>query len=83
MQIVINIPEDIIYDIKESYKGEDVLYCGVKYGTPLPKVLDSIKAEIEKEIEWAKEHGCDEWLGAYGVCLEIINKHIGKEKQCK
>ena len=37
MQIVIDIPEDIIYDIKESYMGEDVLYCGVKYGTPLPK----------------------------------------------
>ena len=35
MQIVIDIPKDIIYDIKESYMGEDVLYCGVKYGTPL------------------------------------------------
>ena len=37
MKIVIDIPEEIIFDIKESYMGADVLYCAVKYGTPLPK----------------------------------------------
>ena len=44
------------------------------------EVLDKIRAEIETEIEWAKEHGCDEWLSAFGLCLEIIDRHIsGKE----
>ena len=38
--------------------------------------IEDIKAEMQKEIEWAKEHGCDEWLGAYANCLEIIDKYI-------
>ena len=58
MQIVIDIPKDIIYDIKESYMGEDVLYCGVKYGTPLPKGHGRL-IDADKFIE----DGCQEFCG--------------------
>ena len=37
MQIVIDISQEIITDIKENYDGYNVLYCAVKNGTPLPK----------------------------------------------
>ena len=37
MQIVIDISQEIITDIKENYEGYNVLYCAVKNGTPLPK----------------------------------------------
>ena len=43
--------------------------------------IEDIKKEMQKEIEWAKEHGCDEWLGAYDTCLEIIDKYIKEEDE--
>ena len=79
IELLIKIPEWVIdKDDYTNYLGcmSEKLYETLKNGTP----LDDIKAEIEKETEWAKEHGCYEWLGAYDACLEIIDKYIsGKE----
>ena len=37
MKLIIDIPEEVCKEIKADYNGSDVLYCGVKFGTPLPK----------------------------------------------
>ena len=50
MEIVISIPDEIANDLK-NYKGNDVLYCATKYGKPLEKVLEDIRAKIEDEEE--------------------------------
>ena len=45
MKLVIEIPEDVVVDIKDTYTGDDVLYCAVKYGTPFD------------DAKYHKEHG--------------------------
>ena len=52
MEIVISIPDEIANDLK-NYKGNDVLYCATKYGKPLEKVLEDIRAKIEDEEDFA------------------------------
>lgn len=45
VKLIIEIPKEIADDIKEAYKGDDVLYCAVKYSTPLAN--DSDRAEVQ------------------------------------
>lgn len=69
MKIVIDIPEEVIEDIKKTYEGCDVLYVAVKYGTPLD----------DKTGHWDKSCRCSEcgewnilesekWSGKYKFC---------------
>ena len=72
MKVIINIPEEVTEDIKTNYKGDDVLYVAVKYGTPIPDNatvcdIDAIRQEID-QIPCAV-------LNRYTV-LEIIDKHM-------
>lgn len=76
MKLIIDIPEDVIAYVKETYIGDDVLYCAVKYGTPFNSVIDDIKAEIA-DIYVGYRHGYE----IRNDALEIIDKHIGKEKE--
>lgn len=74
MKLVIDIPEDVVVDIKDTYTGDDVLYCAVKYGTP----LDDIKAEIKNDACCGmNERYCDGLRKA----LKIIDKHIGERSE--
>lgn len=34
MKLIIEIPEEVYNDIKATYNGDEVVYVGVKYGTP-------------------------------------------------
>ena len=43
MKLIIDIPEDVFTYIKEEYFGNDVAYCGVKYGIPLDSFPDREK----------------------------------------
>ena len=36
-EIIVKLPDEVYEDIKATYNGTDVIYCAVKYGTPLPK----------------------------------------------
>ena len=48
----------------------------------IPKsVIEDIKAEIEEQVLESLSDGGDDWFTAEKVneCLEIIDKHIGKE----
>ena len=36
-EIIVKLPDEVYEDIKATYSGADVLYCAVKFGTPLPK----------------------------------------------
>ena len=73
-KLIIELPKEIADDIKETYKGNDVLYCAVKYGT----LLDDVKAEIrELRDSWEKDCYHDE-AEALNIALKIIDKHIGK-----
>ena len=52
MKLVIDIPEDVVADVKDTYTGDDVLYCAVKYGTPFD---DAKYHEEHGEVIAAKE----------------------------
>ena len=82
MKIIIDIPEDykevvdnLVLDGKEyllPYAVEIRITRAIKIGTPLEKVLEDIKAEIESK----------KYIVSAERCLEIIDKHIsGKEKE--
>ena len=88
MKLVIDIPEDVVADVKDTYTGDDVLYCAVKYGTPLEEyedifaegLLDGFKASIKAEIKRrADKLEDDRWYerGTYYECLDIIDKYKG------
>ena len=34
MKILIELPEDVYDDVKDTYNGNDVIYCAVKNGKP-------------------------------------------------
>ena len=54
MQIVIDIPEDVFSDIKKTYMGDNVVYCEIKNGTPLPanhgRLIDADEVKYVVEI---------------------------------
>ena len=70
MKLIIDIPEDVIAYVKETYIGDDVLYCAVKYGTQ----LEDIKSEIA-DIYVGYRHGYE----IMADVLEVLDKYIGKE----
>ena len=71
MKLIIDIPQDVIAYVKETYKGNDVLYCAIKYGIP----LDDVKTEINNLPRcWKSE----DYEDAIQDAIEIIDKHIGE-----
>ena len=49
-EIIVKLPDEAYEDIKATYSGADVLYCAVKFGTPLPKGHD-IDALLQKATD--------------------------------
>lgn len=86
MQIVIDIPEEIYNDVMTDgvlyiqYEGE--IGRAIRSSTPLEKVFEDIKAEIEEQIT-PKESGKSMIQNCgLSMALEIIDKHIsGKENE--
>lgn len=35
MKLIVELPQEVYEDIRDNYVGRDVLFIGVKYGTPL------------------------------------------------
>ena len=88
MKLVVDIDKndyDIIKYVIQAI-GSDYMPCVIiANGTPLEKVLEDIKAEIE-ELKSCCDDEWDAFLTgrkeAYNNVLEIIDKHIsGKEKE--
>lgn len=86
MKIVIDIPDNEYKDIKEYYEKNNTVeatYSYIYHGTPLDKVIEDIKAEIEEAMEdfYYDEHDLGVRAG-FRFALEIIDNHIsGKEKE--
>ena len=79
MKLIIDIPEDTYKRHKWRVNSDmctelDIL---VANGTP----LDDIRAEIETEKEKEKAEINYGKVYVYNKCLEIIDKHVGKEKE--
>ena len=74
MKIIINIPEDVIADIKENYVGDDVLYCGVKYGEIVDVPIidaeedeDPYQADMDEAIKCIKDVEGDDAIWAISL----------------
>lgn len=90
MKLIIDIPKDVVADVKDTYTGDDVLYCAVKYGKPytnhnakafkecqrLRQAVEDIKAEINQI--------CDD-NGYQRIhkddVFKIIDRHIGERSE--
>ena len=83
MEIVIDIPEGFYEEIKR-FGCVSVIHSAVINGTPLEKVLEDIKTEIDtKRI---RKNPKNDFIDGYNLAifdaLEIIDKHIsGKEQE--
>ena len=77
MRLTIDIPEQMYLNAKaDTLCGADILVSAIKNGTPLDKVLEDIKTEIEECWQMYEERF------DVGDCLDIIDKHIsGKESE--
>ena len=83
MQIIIDIPEEAYIRAKDNtfdvkYSPYDLLDI-IKNGTPLDKVIEDIKAEIQA-IDITMGTSDYPFIPRERV-LEIIERHIGKEKE--
>ena len=90
MKLVIDIPESEYYKLRNNQTTTFELSSYIKRGTPLSKVFDSIRGEInvrrdEISSQYRRcEISSDERLirdATYVKCLEIIDSHIGKEHE--
>lgn len=90
MKLVIEIPDNEYHQICELRLHNRTFYDdAIRNGTPLPKVIEDIKAEIiesqnvvSKTLKFNKED-CfynGKWVG-FELALAIIDKHIGKEHE--
>lgn len=96
VELVIKIPEELLSKIDdENYQGviwwyDTTLYCAITNGTPLPKFLDKITAEISDEYnncsicEWFEDYDYEEnniseyqSVGDISDIIEIIDKYKG------
>ena len=77
MRLTIDIPKQMYLNAKaDTLCGADILVSAIKNGTPLDKVLEDIKTEIEECWQMYEERF------DVGDCLDIIEKHIsGKESE--
>ena len=82
VEIIVKLPDEIYEDIKATYNGDDVLYCAVKYGIPLPKghgrLID------EDKIKWDEiwiEDGNSRCCVGYAADLEHIPTIIEADKE--
>ena len=76
MQIIIDISQEIITDIKENYGGYNVLYCAVKNGTPLPphgRLIEESDAIAEIYDRFMSSDMCIYNQSAI-KCIDIIGK---------
>ncbi len=85
MQIVIDIPEERYKHIQEEQwlPNRLLIEKAITNGTPLDKIIEDIKAEIEKAMEdfYYDEHDFGVRAG-FRFALEIIDNHIsGKEQE--
>ena len=86
MKLVIDIPDDIWGKVKDGYVPLGISKH-LQNGTPLEKVLEDIKAEIEQvkaimneEIIEHDRKDLINFVNGLNQCLCIIDKHIsGKE----
>ena len=80
MQVVIDIPEDVVADVKDTYTGDDVLYCAVKYGKPLDDIRSKILYEIYMDgVNMANEyHGC--WVRFKNI-ETIVNRYMRERSE--
>ena len=80
MKIVIDIPESTYnYILGESkHKGLDYFERVVVKGTPLEKVLEDIRSEIDKQYKWLQstKRALYDVDVAFDVIRKAIDKHI-------
>ena len=85
MKLVVEIPDG--YDVSMIQNGSiasKIILNAVSNATPLEKVLEDIKAEIEHELN--RNTSGNEMFGkglrcGYGECIAIIDSHISGEEQ--
>ena len=88
IQLVIEITEEDYNNIEPFLNGETIkggfnLFKAleiIKNGKPLSSVIDGIKAEIT-DLHNSHMINFVDADGAVDTCLEIIDKHIGKESE--
>lgn len=84
MRLVIDIPDNEYRQICELRLHDRTFYDdAIRNGTPLDKVIEDIKADIEKAKEdfYYDEHDLGVRQG-FRFALEIIDNHIrGKEQE--
>ena len=66
----------IVIDIEDIPKNDHERYI-LSHGTPLEKVLEDIKAEIETEYKEYKVSNCRYGFGLL-YALKVIEKHIAE-----
>lgn len=64
MKLIIELPQEVYEDIRDNYVGRDILFIGVKYGTPLTvtactKCVYFYDREklLKNEYHWEKKEG--------------------------
>ena len=86
MKLVIDIPQakyNTVRNDNTDYRGNiGVIYKAAQNGTPLDKVVEDIKQEIEKAIDeyYYSEHDLGVRQG-FRFALEIIDKHTKGESE--
>lgn len=91
MELIIDIPEEVYKSIQDNdYCGilNSDMYNAVKNGTPLPKVIEDIKAEIESICEnttyppddtFFRTVADEDYFLGLEYAIKIIDKHIETE----
>lgn len=72
MKLLIDIPEEVYNDIKVTYNGDEVVYDGVKYGTPYE--------EHEVKGEWIFRSGVT--CGGYYKCNKCGEVERAEKNYC-
>ena len=87
MKLVIEIPDNEYHQICELRLHNRTFYDdAIRNGTPLPKVIEDIKADIEEyEADCILSDDSKECIECdkivFGSIYNIIDKHIGKENE--
>lgn len=76
---------DVLSGTEERNDNNNKCICGEELCKKCRRNIDNIKQEIEKQHTNTRGYGVNDFLfgkyQAYGNCLEIIDKHIGKEQE--
>lgn len=80
MKLVIELTDKMHQAVKDgTWCGNDLWYNALKDATPLEKVLEEIKGEIENDWQ-LKEMPSAPFSCGLRKALEIIENHIGDTK---